>query len=259
MSEKLVLVLSRPEDVEPDDFGDVLRFRIAPQLMKTVPGVTGVALTLHDGEAPAPVVETGGLADPAEAAIQVWADGESAAGVAVDSLRDVGSTVQGWRVRERCVFDAREPLPSNTRSPWIRFLPFMERLDDVTPEFFDTNYDAHGRNTRAGLEEFRAELGVGSDSALLMRRGLWRYMQNVVVEAVTVDTYWKIDGIGELDRIGRALRDATALFAKPTGGEEQAKEFARRAARPNRIVEQPYYKMSTRRVIRGHTYEYSPN
>lgn len=258
MGEKYVFVLTRPQDVESDDFGSVLRFNITPQLMREVSGATAASLTLHDGEAAAPTVEVDGVAHPAEAAIEVWTDSEGAADALVEELKEGGSTVQGWRVHERHIFDASEPLLPNTRSPWIRFMPFMERLDDVTPEFFDSNYETHGRNTRLGIEEFRSELRVRTDSAVLMRRGLWRYVQNVVLEPVGGDTYWRIDGIGELDRIGRAVREATALFSRPAGSEEQAKEFARRAARPNRLPEEPYYKMHTRRVLRGHSYEFFP-
>ena len=260
MDEKYVFAIGRPHDVDVGDFGDVLRFGIAPQLIRSVPGITEAALTLHDGEAPAPLADADGTGHPVEAAIQFWTRDDTAAGAAVEALRESGSTVQGWRVRERRILDAREPLPPNTPSPWIRFLPFMERLDDVSLELFDANWAAHGQNLQLDVEEFRAELGVDTDSAVLMRRGLWRYMQNLVLEPVTDTTYWRVDGIGELDRIGRSVGEAAARLAKQAGSEEEAKaEFARRAARPNRFPEQPYYKMHTRRVRRGRTYEFFPS
>ena len=136
-------------------------------------GVTGISVHTPSPEAPP------AQPDDVHAIWLLWLDGTVDA---LDAARTVvdGVPMTAYLVDERVQWDYERDWPVGEPSPGVKQLSFVRRLPPLTREEFA----AHWNDVHAPL-------------ARIHHPGIWRYVQNVVVEPLTPDAP-ELDGVAEL-------------------------------------------------------------
>jgi uncharacterized protein (TIGR02118 family) len=137
------------------------------------PGIVGASVHTPSPEVPATQPER------VQAIWFVWVDDAvDAREVATSLVRD--DTLHAYVVEERVQWDYQRDWPDGEASPGIKQLSFVRRVPALTREQFA----AHWNDIHAPL-------------ARVHHPGIWRYVQNVVVEPLTAGAP-ELDGVAEL-------------------------------------------------------------
>jgi uncharacterized protein (TIGR02118 family) len=134
----------------------------------SAPGVRRVSLHTPYPDAPAE------QPDDVGAIAMVWTEG------APDALPLVRDALAAYAVDERVQWDYERDWPDGTPSPGVKRLSFVRRVPTIDHDEFARHWS-----------ERHAPL------ARVHHPGIWRYVQNVVVEPLT-DRTPELDGVAEL-------------------------------------------------------------
>ena len=159
-----MIALRRREDATPATFRRWLDDSLAEQLL-ALDGCTGLALHTPMDSAPAPAAD-------AVASLRLSAVGDAALPAALPGLAEAAAAqvdgLDAWRVDEHVRLPYARDWPDGEPSPGLAMVSFMHEAPGIARE----DCVAHWTERHTPL-------------ALRVHVGLWRYVQNVVVETLT--------------------------------------------------------------------------
>jgi hypothetical protein len=197
VSTKAIFALHR-DDAGPALLGEAFRSRLAEA------GVRRVQVNLDDADvAEAPL--RFGPGTPITAVVSVWTDADVAG--AVETVRAVDPTADGWRVEERRPIEPPE-VADGERADALANLALLRRPAAMSPE--DWLDDWLERHTSIAIET----------------QGTFGYVQNPVVEAVTPDAP-EVAGIVEELFPMAAMTDTHAFYGSGGDDAELERRFTR--------------------------------
>ncbi len=192
--EKVMTLVRRPAGAERAAFLETLIKGARSVALARLPQLAALTIDLVDIPAEEAGLRPGG--EPSfDAVVEIWLDvapGEVSVALIAPALAalDPGATQHAYHVTERIKRDFERTWPVGERSPGVKSIYLARRHPDMTRE----QYSAHWDTTHAPL-------------ALKHHVGMWRYLQDVVIEALTPDAPpW--DGFAELHfRTAQDLRE----------------------------------------------------
>jgi hypothetical protein len=167
-------------------------------------GVHRVQVNLDDADVAAAPLRFG-PGTPIRAVVSVWADGSPAE--AVDVVRGVDPTADGWEVEERRPLEP-PVVPDGERADALANLAFLRRPTTMSPD--DWLEDWLQRHTSVAIET----------------QGTFGYVQNPVVAAVTPAAP-EVAGIVEELFSMSAMADSHAFYGSGGDDDELERRFTR--------------------------------
>ncbi|HEX6311823.1 MAG TPA: EthD family reductase [Acidimicrobiia bacterium] len=216
--EKVIFVFGRKDGLTREEFRRHYLELHAPLALRSMRGLHRYVVNLPDPDSGAEtpfdavteltVDSAAGLFDPAAA----FVNEDAASAVLADHASFLGE-MHAYRVDERVVKDYDRTWPDGERSPGVKFVSLMRRAAGLSPDEFDAYW--RDRHTPIALEH---------------HGGMWKYVQNVVREALTPGAP-PLDGVVEMHFPTQA--DFRDRFFTPPGSMQLVLDDAYRFMDPS--------------------------
>jgi hypothetical protein len=175
--EKRIFFHRRKDDIDGETFAKT--YRAAHETLVADTGVQcAIDLALDDQS---PMDRAGMKARPLtwHAVSLRWGDVASSS-QASQQLAAVVAAASGWRVQEHVAWDYDRDWPDGEPTPGVKFVSFVAKRPELSPEEFQ--------------ERYRNHVEVAREHHI----GCWKYVQNVVLGPVTLPPGKIIHGVSEL-------------------------------------------------------------
>ncbi len=197
VGDKFMWTLVRPDGTGIAEFQQYVLEDLAMAAGGLVAGTTNVRVTLQEPNAfCGAIVNIGGADRRVDAVLQIISSGSYVATDAVNSVLSGNcGHAQGWRVHPTTMDDASPSVPLGTPASSKQWIWINQRLDGITPEFYDRNWYIHGGHPdgqEAETEASRANRARQEE----ISKDRW-YIQNRVLEPIT-PTAWVVNGFADL-------------------------------------------------------------
>ena len=240
--DKFMWTLVRPDGTGFAEFSHYVLEELAAAAGGLVRDTTDVRVTVQEPTAfSGALVRVGDTDRRVDALLHVTS---SASYVPTDSVNAVLSAnvghVQGWRVHPTIIHDTSETVAIGERQPFKNLVWINQRLDGVTPEFYDHHWYLHAGHPD-GKEAETDESRVYRARMEAAEPGQW-YVQNRVLEPIT-PTAWVVNGFADI--LGHSVEGNAFIPIVP--------ERYRRPDDQNPLGEQPFDRWPPR-LVQGYSY-----